>query len=118
MCRDSDEVAYGNRLVVVVDSWPKEEYRVIDLDTPLSDSTRARLPLYFYFHRYGWKVIHWFAAAVGCDVSANGSGMVSVGRALFMKALRSFDAGPVTNLNPRSFAVKLQEFALPSCRLK
>ena len=49
VCRDSDEVAYGNRTVVIVDSWPKEKYRVIEMDTPVNDRTRARLPLFFYF---------------------------------------------------------------------
>ena len=31
VCRDSDEIAYGNKLVVIIDNYQKEEYRVIDL---------------------------------------------------------------------------------------
>ena len=48
VCRDSDEIAYGNRTVAIVDSWPREEYRVIDITTPVNDQTRARLPLFLF----------------------------------------------------------------------
>ena len=41
VCRDSDLVAYGNRLTVIVDCWPKEEFRVIDLDAPITEETRT-----------------------------------------------------------------------------
>ena len=51
VCRDSDEIAYGNRTVVIVDSWPREEYWVIDMAPPVNDRTRTRLPLYFYYCR-------------------------------------------------------------------
>jgi hypothetical protein len=47
VCRDSDEIAYGNCIVVIVGSWPKEEYWVIGMDTPVNERTRARLPLFF-----------------------------------------------------------------------
>ena len=67
-----------DRTIVVVDSWPKEEYQVIDMVTPVNDRTRSRLPLYFYFCRYGIKIIHWFAVVVGCDISESSSGIVGV----------------------------------------
>ena len=118
VCRDSDEIAYGNRIVVIVDSWPKEEYRVIDMDAPVDERTRARLPLFFYFNMYGLKIIHWFAAVVGCDISESSSGIVGAGKAAFIKAMKTFDGGPVADLTPRSFAIKLREVALPSCRLR
>ena len=115
VCRDLDQTAYGNRTVVIVDSWIKEEYRVIDMDTPINDRTRARFPLFIYFCRYGLNIIHWFAAVVGCDISKSSSGIAGVGEVLFIRALKSFDAA-VTDVTMQSFAIKLQEFGLPSCR--
>ena len=103
VCRDSDEIAYGHRTVVIVDSCPKEEYRVIEMDTPANDQTRACLPLLFNFRRYGLKILLWFAEVVGCDISESNSGIVGVGKAVFIKALKSFDAGPDTDPTPRSF---------------
>ena len=41
-----------------------------------------------------------------------------MGKATFIKALKSFDAGPDIDLTPRSFAVKLRDFSTSSCRLK
>ena len=54
----SDKVTYGNRLVVIVDSWLREEYHIIDLDSPVTEQTRNSLPLSYYFQRYDWKVFH------------------------------------------------------------
>ena len=34
VCRDSDEVAYGNKYIVMVDSYSKEAYRIIDTNQP------------------------------------------------------------------------------------
>ena len=86
VCRDSDEVAYGNRTDVIVDSWPKKEYRIIDMDTSVNrDRTRARLPLFFIFAAtHGLKVINWFSAVVGCDIFESSSGIVGVGKVVFI----------------------------------
>ena len=57
-------------------------------------------------------------AVVGCDISESSSSIVGVGKAAFLKSLKSFDADPNIDLTPRSFAVKLQYFGTPYCRLR
>ena len=55
---------------------------------------------------------------MACDISERASGLVGAGRGAFVKALKSFDAIEAVDLTPRSFAIKLQEFSRPSCRLQ
>ena len=74
VCRDSDLIAFGNLMVAIVDLWPREQYRLIDMRTPVTEEMKVKLPLYYYFHKYGWCVIHWWAAALGCDISQEESG--------------------------------------------
>ena len=45
-------------------------------------------------------------------------GLVGAGRGAFLEALKSFDTMEAVDLNTRSFAIKLQEFSRPSCRLQ
>ena len=116
VCRDSDEVAYGNRLTVIVDSWPKEQYRVIDLDAPVSNETRVKHPLFFYYRKFGIKVFHWWAAVMGCDISENQSGITGAGKTTFYLAMQEFDVDRPSSLTSRSFAKKLREHARRSCR--
>ena len=71
-----------------------------------------------YFRRYVRKNLHWFAAVVGCDISKSSSCIVGVGKTVFVKALKSFDAGPDNDLTPWSLAVTLQKFGTPFCRLR
>ena len=59
VCRDSDEVAYGNKLVVIVDEWGREQHRVIDMETAVTERMKTSLPLYYYYHQYGLVIIHW-----------------------------------------------------------
>ena len=118
VCRDSDDIAFGNYTVVIVDSWPKEQYRLVDLRTPLAEGMKDTLPVYHYFHLYGWKVIHWFAAVMGCDVSVDSSGIDGMGRVAFIRALRDSEDEGVRELEPRKFAKKLWDLCRPSCRLK
>ena len=117
VCRDSDDIAFGNFTVVIVDSWPKEQYRLVDLRTPLAEGMKDTLPVYHYFHLYGWKVIHWFAAIMGCDVSVERSGISGMGRTAFVQALSKSEDKGVQKLQPRPFAKKLRDFCRPSCRL-
>ena len=83
VCCDSDEVGYGNKLVVIVDDWGRGKYRVIDLDTVVTERMRNSLLLFYYYHRYGLVVIHWWAAIMGCDISENASGIAHVGPKVF-----------------------------------
>ena len=46
LCRDSDEIAYGNKFVVIIDSYTKEEYRLIDLLHPLTDEIKEKTNTY------------------------------------------------------------------------
>ena len=117
MCRDSDDIAFGNFAVVIVDSWPKEQYRLVDLRTPIAEGMKDTLPVYYYFHLYGWKVIHWFAAVMGCDISVGGNGISGMGRAPFVRALRELEEEGVKELEPRKFATKLRDLSRVSVRL-
>ena len=117
VCRDSDDIAFGNFTVVIVDSWPKEQYRLVDLRTPIAEGMKDTLPVYYYFHLYGWKVIHWFAAVVGCDISVGGNGITGMGRAPFVRALRESEDEGIKELEPRKFAKKLRDLSRASVRL-
>ena len=59
VCRDSDLIAYGNKLVVLVDNWAREEYRVVDLSIPATDEMKRTHPLYWYYHKYGGIIFRW-----------------------------------------------------------
>ena len=49
VCRGLENITYGNPLVVFVDSWLREEFRVVDLCVPVTDEMEMSLPIYFYF---------------------------------------------------------------------
>ena len=67
VCRDSDELAYGLLKVVIVDSYFKETYRYFDLTLPVTEEIKKKYPLYYYYHQYGVKLFHWWAAVMGCN---------------------------------------------------
>ncbi|KAL7554211.1 hypothetical protein ACHAWF_017633 [Thalassiosira exigua] len=117
VCRDSDELGYGNKKVVFVDTWPREEFRVVDLSVPITEAMEEELPVYWYYRQFGIRVIHWWAAVMGCDISQNESGIIGAGPTAFIAALRAFkDTEPTALLAP-FFAKKLREEATPRCRL-
>ena len=72
VCCDLNEVAYGNKVVVIVDNWAREKYRVINLDSAVLEKMKNSLLLFYYYHRYGLFIIHWRAAIMGCDISEKG----------------------------------------------
>lgn len=86
MGRDSDLIGYGHRLVVMIDSYHAEKFRIIDLTAPVDECTKDELPLYYYYNKYGCRVIHWWAAVMGCDVSENQFGIQDIGRETLLKA--------------------------------
>jgi len=116
VCNDSDELAYGNRLVVIVDNWGREEYRLVDLDASVTEETKSSLPLFYYFRRYGMHIIHWWAAIMGCDISEKASGIVYAGPDAFFAALCGFDNKPSHTLTPKSFATAFHEHVEKRCR--
>ena len=118
VCRDSDDISFGNFTVAIGDSRPKEQYRPIDLWTLLAKGMKDTLPVYDYFHLYGWKVIHWFTAVMGCDISVNGNGIDGMGRVAFVRALRESEDEDVRELEPFKFANKLRNLCRPAYQLK
>eukprot|EP00573_Skeletonema_grethae_P007592 CAMPEP_0201711044 /NCGR_PEP_ID=MMETSP0578-20130828/58939_1 /ASSEMBLY_ACC=CAM_ASM_000663 /TAXON_ID=267565 /ORGANISM="Skeletonema grethea, Strain CCMP 1804" /LENGTH=253 /DNA_ID=CAMNT_0048200093 /DNA_START=2547 /DNA_END=3308 /DNA_ORIENTATION=- len=116
VCRDSDGVAYGHKYVVIVDSWSKEEYRVIDMTTPVTEDIAKNYPLYAAYKRYGIKIIHWWAATMGCDISKDDCGISGAGTKAFFKVLDDVMKRE-GDLSPTVFAKKLREHAQPSTRL-
>jgi|SaaInl74LU_5_DNA_1037368.scaffolds.fasta_scaffold16525_2 hypothetical protein len=65
--RDGDLIAFGNTVVVMIDSYHGEEYRIIDMTTPITEHTKEEMPLYYYYSKHGIKIIHWWAAVMGCE---------------------------------------------------
>ena len=59
VCRYPDEVAYGNKYIVMVDSYSKQAYRIIDMNQPVTEQMKEDYPLYAYHHMYGIRIIHW-----------------------------------------------------------
>ncbi|KAL7552027.1 hypothetical protein ACHAWF_017125 [Thalassiosira exigua] len=117
VCRDADLIAYGHKIVVIVDSYSNEEYRVIDMEAPVDAEMKDTLPLYFYYRRFGLRVIHWWAAVMGCDISVNENGILYAGPKAFFKALRSLDHVPSSDLSTLNFANALREHVGAACRL-
>ena len=114
--RDFNEIAYGNRLVIFVDNWAREEYRIMNLDVPVTNAMKTAPPIFYYCCRYGMRIIHWWAAVMGCDISKKESGIVGAGRGVFVNTLRNFDDKEPATMNPRRFATKLRQYARPQCR--
>ena len=49
VCHESNEISYGNLLVVFVNSWPHEDFHAIDLCIPMTDKMEMSLPTHFCF---------------------------------------------------------------------
>eukprot|EP00984_Skeletonema_dohrnii_P032075 scaffold25492_cov80-Skeletonema_dohrnii-CCMP3373.AAC.2 len=104
---DSDLIAFGNKIVVMIDNYHQEKYRIIDMTKPITEYTKDELPLYYYYHKYGIKIIHWWAATMGCDISEERCGIKHIGRDKFLSALESFEDKDLSALNEDSFAEAL-----------
>lgn len=116
VCRDSDLLAYRNDLVVIGDSYSKETYRVIDLKRKLTDDVKAKYPLYGHYVKHGRKIIHWWAAVRGCDLSANDSGIKGAGRQAFMSAMNHFSDLPREECSVENFSRELLKNAFSIAR--
>jgi len=104
---DGDLIAFGNKIVVMMDNYHQEKYRIIDMTKPITEYTKDELPLYYYYCKYGIRVIHWWAAAMGCDISEERCGIRHIGRDKFLSALDSFEDKDPSTLNEESFAQAL-----------
>ena len=116
VCRDSDLLAYNNHLVVIVDSYSKETYRVIDLCRELTEEVKGKYPLYAHYVRHGRKVIHWWAAVRGCDLSASVSGIKGAGREAFLSAMNHFSDIPLEECTVENFVSELLKNSFRSAR--
>ena len=114
-CRDGDAVAYGHKQIIIVDSWHKEQWRMINMETELTEEIATKYPLYKYYRQYGIKVIHWFAAVMGCDLSENDSGILHAGRAAFISTLDHFYNNGI-NPTSKQFATELRKQAMAATR--
>ena len=90
---------------------------MVDLDIPVTDKMQTTLPVFYYFRRYGMRIIHWWAAVLRCDISKQPCGILHVKRSAFLSALRSFVGKDAAGLNPHSFTVQLRKVAKPQCCL-
>jgi hypothetical protein len=118
--RDSDLLAYDNACVIIVDSYFTGDARVFNMNVPADEETCIKYPLYKYYRQHGVKVLRWFAAVCGCDVSVESVGMKGAGKAAFLLALSMLDSQGTTPLNSSSFACALKEAAatIPACNLE
>ncbi|KAL7537783.1 hypothetical protein ACHAXR_008074 [Thalassiosira sp. AJA248-18] len=107
VCRDSDLIAYGNKRTVIVDSYAHEKFRFIDMNTPLTDEVTANCPLYAYYCKCGLRIIHWWGAVMGYDLSEEESGIMNAGKGAFMSALGSFDSDALPSIQASEFAEAL-----------
>ena len=91
--RDSDLIAYGNTEVLIVDSFKGQKWRFIDMSVTLDENLKEQYPLFYYYKRFSVKIIHWWAAVMGCDIShrETKNGIANADRAVFIAALCSFD---------------------------
>jgi len=113
--RDSDLIAYGHKRIIMIDDYRKEEYRVINMDTALTDEVAQQFPLYSFYKKYGIKIIHWWAAVMGCDISVEDCGIRDAGKKGFLKALHTFDGKDPDVLTSYSFAGKLRDNSRVVC---
>jgi hypothetical protein len=79
---DSDLIAYGLNIIMIVDNYSREEFRLINMDCEVTDETKEQYPLFWYYKKYGLQVIHYWAAVMGCDIS---KGPTKVGIAMVLE---------------------------------
>ena len=111
ICFDSDEIAYGCRRVLAVDSYFREKCRDIDLTGEVTPEIATKFPVYAARHKFGLRIFHWFAAVVGCDLSEDKNGIKGSGRGAFVKALEHCEPISITpsDLTAHRFAKVLRD---------
>jgi len=87
--RDGDLVAYDHKQIFIIDSWGNESFRLINMEEPLTDAIEKKYPLYAFYCRQGVRVLHWWAAVAGCDVSEVENGVDGISKGIMLKAIGS-----------------------------
>jgi 5'-3' exonuclease len=117
---DSDLIAYGNKVVMIVGSWAKEEFRIFNFDrdslsrfvmnNEITDPYQ-KITTMAYLH-FGTAVFQWHAACTGCDFTESGSGIKGFGPKTFMHCLsRLVDAADeYTTIVSQRYAIKQMIF--------
>mmetsp|Transcript_42027 Transcript_42027/g.88267 ORF Transcript_42027/g.88267 Transcript_42027/m.88267 type:complete len:211 (+) Transcript_42027:492-1124(+) len=116
VCRDGDLLAYDNKRVIFVDSYFKETWRYADMTVPVTVDVRDGYPLYWYYRKFGVRIIHWWAAVMGCDITESNCGMFYLGDKTFLPALSAFDEGVASMVNSITFAAALWDRTSPRTR--
>ena len=91
----------GNQKIVIVDNYFKENARVFDMLVEVTDEVREKYPLYSYFQKHGIKIIHWWAAVMGCGVSKDVSRIRDAMVKAFLSAIASFISNDTQLLSSR-----------------
>eukprot|EP00978_Attheya_sp_CCMP212_P014184 scaffold36080_cov41-Attheya_sp.AAC.1 len=97
--RDGDLVAYDHNQIFIIDSWwGNESFRLINMEEPLTDAIEMNYPLYAFYCRQGVRVLHWWMAVAGCDVSEVENGVDEISKGIMLKAIGSLteEGGDVT----------------------
>ena len=64
---DSDVITYGNQYTVFINNWQQGQFCVIDLNVHVRVEMKIkRLPVFWYYCRYGFCIIHLWSAIRGC----------------------------------------------------
>eukprot|EP00978_Attheya_sp_CCMP212_P027787 scaffold93977_cov62-Attheya_sp.AAC.2 len=68
------------------------------MEEPLTECIEQHYPLYAFYRRHGVKVIHWWAAVAGCDVTELSNGVDGIGKEMMFKTFCSLsgEGGEVT----------------------
>lgn len=115
---DGDAIAYGAPYVVLVDRFGSETFRTIDMSLPVTIDIQRKYPLYACTKRFGIKIIHWWAAVNGCDVSANKSGIDGVGSGTFLKVAKHLCTSASSDVSAMQMATFLLQYGSAEARSK
>lgn len=112
VCYDSDKVAYVNKLLVIVHDSAREKYRVINLDTVVSEKMNDNLTLFFYVLP-SVRVVYspLVGGYYGPQHHGKGNGIADAKKEALLNALRTFDNKPPHRLNFYSFTTQLLKHA-------
>ena len=58
LCRDTDELSHGNKNLVLIDSYFKENWNHVSMSILMKDQITKYFPLYAQFFKYGIKIAH------------------------------------------------------------
>ena len=97
---DSDLLAYGAKKIIVVQSYARGWYRLIDLD---ADAEPGQYPLFDLYLEHKAIIFQLYAACRGCDFTKHERGIVGIGYETFMDIASRVDG----EFNANSFAVAM-----------